>query len=207
MFEPGALWYGSTILSSWQSEAFWYFGRSSGFVAYGLLVGSMALGLGISSRILDGFVQRGWFYEMHKFSSVVVVIATLLHVLSFIPDGHLGLSAADLFIPFHAQVNPGPKVVAITTFYVMTALTGSFYVTRWIGQKTWRNVHYASFVVMVGATVHALWAGSDAQAVAVRLSYFSVGVALVFLVFYRMLAMRSSPPPRAPKPAQRESAT
>jgi predicted ferric reductase len=181
------------LVNAAPSEVFWYLGRSSGFVVYGLLAGSMALGLAISSRILDGFVQRGWFFEMHKFCSLVVVLATLLHVLVFIPDRHLGLSVGDLFIPLHAQVNPGPKVVAISTFYLMTALTLSFYITRWIGQKAWRYMHYASFLVMVGATIHAIWAGSDAQALVVRLSYFGVGLILVFVIFYRMLALRGNP--------------
>ena len=191
------------VATLWPHEPFWYLGRSSGFIAYGVLTGSMLLGLSISSRMFDGVAPRGWFYELHKFSSLLVVLVSLLHVLAFIPDDHYGLSVGDLFIPLHAATNPGPKVVAITTLYAMAALTGSFYITRWIGQKTWRMLHYLSFAVMVGATVHALWAGFDGQATVVRLTYFGVGAAIVFFIFYRMLALRGVAKPAAKAPQTR----
>ena len=35
-------------------HAYWYMGRASGFIAYGLLLASIALGLAVSSRVATG---------------------------------------------------------------------------------------------------------------------------------------------------------
>jgi len=37
-------------------HAYWYMGRAAGFVAYGLLFGSVVLGLAVSSRVFDGLM-------------------------------------------------------------------------------------------------------------------------------------------------------
>ena len=47
-------------------HTWWYMGRASGFVAFGLLLSSVLLGLGVSSRVFDGLLIRPWVYDMHN---------------------------------------------------------------------------------------------------------------------------------------------
>src|SRR3990172_10754512 len=64
---------------------YWYLGRAGGFVAFGLLFASVALGLAVSSRVFDGLLARPWVFEMHQFLSLLVVIAILFHALILLP--------------------------------------------------------------------------------------------------------------------------
>jgi sulfoxide reductase heme-binding subunit YedZ len=80
----------------------------------------------------------------------------------------------------------------------------SFYVRKRIGTRTWRTVHYLSFLAFVGATVHGLMAGSDSIAGWVYAGYLTCTATVAFLTTYRIaLALgerkrgRSVPSPAA----------
>lgn len=169
----------------------WYLGRAAGFLAYSLLFLSMVLGIAISSRIFDGLLARGWFFEMHKFLSLLVVFVILAHAFVMLPDPFAGFSAGDLLVPFWSDFRPLPLAIGILSFYGALITAGSFYVTKWIGQKTWRMLHYVSFMVYVFGAIHGVWAGSDSDLVGARIFYLFTGMSLVFFVCYRMLATRN----------------
>src|SRR3972149_5949561 len=60
-------------------HAYWYMGRASGFIAYGLLLASIALGLAVSSRVADGLLARPRGFDIHPFLSLFVLTALLFH--------------------------------------------------------------------------------------------------------------------------------
>jgi DMSO/TMAO reductase YedYZ heme-binding membrane subunit len=91
-----------------------------------------------------------------------------------------------------------PIAIGIISFYALAVVSVSFFVTRWIGQRTWRLLHYSTFGLLLLAMVHSIWAGTDSESVAVRLYYLTLGAALLFMVFYRILASRSAARRRAP---------
>ncbi len=185
----------------------WYLGRAGGFLAYSLLFLSMVLGIGVSSRVFDGLLARGWFFEMHKFLSLLVVAAVLFHVLVMLPDPFAGFTVGDVFVPFVADLRTLPLAVGIFSFYGAVLVAFSFYATKWIGQKTWRTLHYLAFLVYVGGAIHGVWAGTDTGLPVVRLFYLGTGMTLVFFVCYRLLALRNQKAPvKAVTPKSRISA-
>jgi predicted ferric reductase len=170
---------------------YWYLGRAGGLVAYTVLVISMLLGVAISSRLFDGLLSRGWFFELHKFLSIFVVAAVLFHAFIMLPDPYANFSADELLVPFRSHLQPLPLALGIIALYGLAIVSLSFYLTRWIGQKGWRAIHYLTFPVYLLGLVHGIWAGTDSDLIEARYFYFGTGVALLFFVLYRILALRS----------------
>ena len=172
-------------------QTYWYLGRAGGLVAFALMFVSVILGVAISSRIFDGLLARGWFFELHKFVSLLLLGAVVFHAFIMLPDPYANYSVGDLLIPLRSQIMPEATAVGIVSFYGLVLLTLSFYVTRWIGQRAWRTMHYLTFLTYLGGTVHAIWAGTDSAILGVRYVFLASGIALIFFVLYRILAVRS----------------
>lgn len=181
------------------SHTYWYLGRAGGFVAFALLLISMLMGVAISSRIFDGLLTRAWFFELHKFASLFLLGAVLFHALIMLPDPYAGYTVDELLLPFRSHIMPEATAIGILSLYGLTFVSFSFYATRWIGQPTWRKLHYLTFLAYAGGAIHALWAGSDSDLLGVRYFYLASGIGLIFFVFYRILAVRSQKK-AAPRP-------
>jgi predicted ferric reductase len=181
-------------------HTYWYLGRAGGFVAFALLLLSLLLGIAISSRIFDGLLARPWFFELHKFVSLFLLAAVLFHALIMLPDPYANYTVDELLIPFRSHIMPEATSIGILSLYGLALISLSFYLTRWIGQKTWRLLHYATFLTYVGGVAHALWAGSDSDLLGVRYFYLASAIGLFFFVLYRILAVRS---PKKPQVRQR----
>jgi predicted ferric reductase len=182
---------------------YWYLGRSAGFIAYALLWGSVVLGLAVSSRVFDGMLGRPWVFELHRFLSVFVLIAIVFHALIMLPDPYAGFTVKDLLVPLASDYRTGPMALGIVSLYGLALVTGSFYVTKVIGQKTWRSVHYSTFGLCVLSTVHGIWTGTDSDSYGAQVMYLGAGVSVLFFTFYRVLALKSARKEQKRQPAAR----
>jgi len=182
-------------------HAYWYMGRASGFIAYGLLLASMALGLAVSSRVADGLLARPWVFDIHQFLSLFVLIAMLFHALILLPDPYAQFKLEELLVPFASRYRPLAVGAGAIVLYGSAIVSASFYLKRFIGQQGWRALHYATFALFVGATVHGVFAGTDSREQWAQLAYLSSGLLVLFLTFFRILASR-----RAMQQAKRPTA-
>jgi DMSO/TMAO reductase YedYZ heme-binding membrane subunit len=65
----------------------------------------------------------------------------------------------------------------------------SFYVRKTISPKTWRKLHYLTFLTYGMVLVHGLTVGSDASALPVQIMYVGSGASTVFLIYYRLFTL------------------
>jgi len=184
--------------SMYSVHKWWYMGRASGFIAYGLLCASIVLGLGISSRVFDGLLMRAWVFDLHQFLSVFVLLAMAFHALIMLPDPYAQFTLADMLVPFASPYRPLAVGAGIIVFYGSIIVTLSFYRKQWIGQKGWRALHYASFALFAGALAHGVAAGADSGQAWAQLIYLATGIGVLFLTFFRILAERNHKRRRAP---------
>jgi predicted ferric reductase len=168
----------------------WYMGRAGGFIAFGLLFASVVLGLGVSSRVFDGLLMRSWVYDLHQFLSIFVLLAMAFHALILLPDPYAHFSLADLAVPFASPYRPIAVGVGVIVLYGSVVVTLSFYFKRWIGQRLWRQLHYASFALFAGALAHGVTAGTDTGESWAQVAYLASATIVIFLVFFRILAAR-----------------
>jgi methionine sulfoxide reductase heme-binding subunit len=143
-----------------QAPVAWYVVRAAGFVAFGALTISVWLGLAMSTRLLGPRRMKsllGW----HQTIAWTGLSMLGLHAgaLLFDPTLHFGLPA--LLVPFAAPWRPVAVAAGVVTGWLTLAIASSFRLRKWIGQKGWRRLHYATFAAFVLALGHALAAGTD----------------------------------------------
>lgn len=185
---------------------YWYMGRSSGFIAYWLLFASVALGLAVSSRVFDGVLGRPWVFEVHKFLSLFVLLAMTFHGLIMLPDPYAKFTLRELLIPFQTQYKNTPMAIGIVTLYSSALISLSFYAKGLLSQQMWRTIHYATFVLFIGALAHGVWTGTDTEKGPVQFSYLASALMVLFLTFFRILAARSAKAKAAPAAARAKAA-
>jgi predicted ferric reductase len=182
-------------LDDLSAHLWWYLGRSSGFVAFWLMFASVALGLGVSSRVFDGVLGRPWVYELHKFLSVFVLLVMVFHALIMLPDPYAGFSLRELLIPFQSSYRNNAMATGILTLYGSIFISATFYMKPMISQKMWRLIHYLTFALFLSALAHGIYAGTDSGRSVVQFSYLAAAVSVLFLTFFRILAVRSAARP------------
>ena len=166
----------------------WYFTRSAGTVAYLLLAGSTIWGLLLSTKLIKEAIPAALALAMHNILSWLAVGLTGLHALALLWDSYYSYSLADLTIPFIGPYRPGWVGLGILGFYLMFLTSLSFNLRKQLGQKRWRQLHYATFAVYLLATVHGVMAGTDSGNMGMQILYWGSGLMVLFLTNFRLLA-------------------
>lgn len=168
----------------------WYVARSAGLVAFGLLTLSVWLGLAMSTRLLGPKRQKSLF-GLHRSLAWTGLAMVGLHgaALLFDPTLHFGLPS--LLVPFAAPWHAGAVAAGVVAAWLSLALAASFRARRWIGQRGWRRLHYASFAAFALALGHALAAGTDLRGLGGPVTALLAAAPVLWLGFYRLLVPRS----------------
>ena len=186
-------------------KAYWYLSRGSAFVALSLLWLSMALGILMTNKMARSWPGVPVAFAIHEFISLLGIGFSMFHALVLLGDRFINYDFAQVVIPFASSYQPTWVGLGQLGFYIMLIVTLSFYVRQKIGQKTWRLIHYVSFLTYGMALFHGLMAGSDTSLPWVQQYYWISGGSLLFLLMYRILvsfsAKSSSTPARVSRVA------
>lgn len=174
----------------------WYVARSAGLVAFGLLTLSVWLGLLMSTRLLGPKRQKP-LLGLHRSLAWTGLAMIALHGLALTLDPLLHFGLASVVVPFAAPWRSGAVAAGVVAGWLGLALAASFRARRWIGQKGWRRLHYASFVAFVLSLGHALAVGTDLRGVGGPVLALLAAGPVLFLGFYRLLVPRAQPVRRA----------
>lgn len=175
----------SASLVSAEPKAFWYLSRASALVAYALLWLSMALGTLITNRLARLWPGGPVAFDVHQHASLLGLGTALFHALILLGDRFINYTLGQILLPF-ASGSYRPLEVGLgqVAFYGLAVVALSFYVRSRIGPKTWRALHYLSFVVFGLSLWHAVGSGSDTAQVA--LFYWVTGGVWLFVTVYRV---------------------
>ena len=178
----------------------WYVARAAGLVAFGFLTVSVWLGLAMSTRLLGSRRQQllfGW----HETLAWTGLSMLALHVgaLLFDPTLHFGL--ASVLVPFASPWRPGEVATGVVAGWLTLMLAASFRMRKWIGQKGWRRLHYASFAAFFLSLGHALTGGTDLQGGGGPILAGLAAGPVVWLTISRFLLPRTNVPPARRKRA------
>lgn len=165
----------------------WYGVRTTGFLAYFAVAGSVIYGLLLSTKLLDAIAHRPVSFALHKDLALVGLALSGLHGLLLLGDHTYAFTLVTIAIPFASPYAPAPVAIGQLAFYVVAIVTGSFYVRRQVGQRAWRLIHYLTFLGFVGVTVHGVTSGSDTSAPWAAWAYLVPIAAVVFFLAYRVV--------------------
>ena len=169
-------------------KAYWYLSRGSAFVALSLLWLSMALGLLMTNKVARTWPGVPVSFALHEFTSILGLGFALFHALILLGDRYIGYTLVQVLVPFSSSYEPVWVGIGQVGFYAMMIVTLSFYMRAHIGQKTWRSLHYVSFLTYLIALLHGITAGSDTSLPWVQQYYWVSGGTLLFLLSYRIVA-------------------
>ncbi len=169
-------------------KAFWYLSRGSSFVALSLLWVSMALGLTITNKMARTWPGVAAAFAIHEYVSLLGLGFAIFHGIILMGDKYISFSLAQVLIPF-TTVDYRPLMVGFgqVGFYVWLLVALSFYVRSRIGQKTWRVIHYISFLVYCAAVYHGISSGTDTSTSWAQGYYWFSGGSITFLLVYRII--------------------
>ncbi len=182
-------------------KAYWYLSRGSAFVALSLLWLSMVLGLLVTNKMARLWPGIPASFAIHEYVSLLGLGFAIFHAIILMGDKYINFDLVQIFMPFASSYEPFWVGVGQLGFYSMFLLSLSFYVRRMIGQKTWRLIHYASFLTYLMALLHGLTAGTDTALPWVQNYYWYSAGSLLFLLVYRILfnSKKKPAPARANK--------
>jgi predicted ferric reductase len=170
-------------------QIWWYVTRASGIIAYLLLWVSTILGLAVTSKYLDGMLERLFTYDFHEFISLLSVAFTLVHVLVLMLDRYMPYSLAQILVPFISAYRPFWVGVGVMAFYIIVLVTVTFYLRNKIGTRTFRVIHVFSLLGYIGVTMHGYYSGTDTALPSMQILYKLSGLAVLFLTVYWLVLL------------------
>lgn len=141
----------------------WYVVRAAGLVAFISLYSSILFGL--MHRIPKLNKDPAFLFEMHKWLSINTIALALIHAIGLVFDSYVNFSLPDVFVPFIADFRSRPAVgvmgLGIISFYLILIITVSSLLTRHVGYRLWRYIHFLNITVYILLLVHIFLLGTD----------------------------------------------
>jgi len=190
-----------TSLTGESPKVYWYLSRATAFVSLSILWLSMALGLGLSNKMARLWPGAPAAFAIHEYVSLLGMAFALFHALVLLGDHYIKFTVAQIFLPF-STVDYRPLWVGVGQigFYVWLIVNVSFYIRSSIGPKTWRALHYLSFIMYIMGLLHGLFSGTDTSTNWAQWYYWISGGSLLFLLIYRIINTITEKLTRRPKP-------
>lgn len=159
----------------------WHLVRSSGIVAYVLLLASTIWGLLLSSQSVKDWSPGPVSLTLHSTISWLALLLGLGHGLLLLLDKYFTYTLSDILVPFTGPYRPEAVGLGTLTFWLLVVISLSFPLKKRIGQVNWRRLHYTSYGAFGLVSIHGLFAGTDGTHLGFRL-LVGAGVLLVILL-------------------------
>ncbi len=153
---------GGFMIATTSTPAFvWYLMRGSGLVALVLLSVTVALGVVGVKRWGSTRWPRVVTAGLHRNVSLLAVCFLGVHIATALIDSWIGLRWFGVVIPFQSTYRPIWVGMGALALDLLVAVIATSLLRRHIGLRTWRLVHWATWVLWPMALVHALGSGTD----------------------------------------------
>lgn len=184
------------------NQVYWDITRASGFVALGLLVLAVGLGLAIRRGWWDGALNRREVIDVHRFVAAGTMVAVAVHVLSLLGDQFVSFNLADLLVPFASAYRTVGVAAGILAMYGLIAVFVTGFLVVKLGYARWYTLHRLSYGVLGLTVLHVLATGTEGWSFG---SLALCAAAVAFILVSRQRPAQPSQP--ATQPATRPAPT
>lgn len=167
-------------------------------MAYGLLAGSVILGLLVSSKLFGRAISAKALTFGHEGLAVGSLLATITHLVALGLDDYVDFGLRSLLVPGASSWEPQAVALGVVAMWMLAIVTVSFYIRKAIGQKAWRFVHYSSFGSFVAAFAHGIMAGTDSGNPVALAMYGATGAVVAVLLIARIALVGEGRRPARP---------
>jgi DMSO/TMAO reductase YedYZ heme-binding membrane subunit len=169
-----------------QSTLLWDTARAAGIVSWALLAASALWGLALSTRALRGRPRQAWLLDLHRFLGAAALVFVAVHVVTIMLDTYVHFGLVEVLVPFAARWRTDPVAWGIVAMYLLAAVEITSLLRARLPKRVWDTSHYLAFPLFVLASVHALTAGTDRSAPALRLAVLCASTAVAALTALRV---------------------
>lgn len=162
-----------------------YIARSAGIVSYILMFLVIVLGAGMTTSYIYKYINPTKAWIMHKYLSLALVLSLLTHITALIFDKFINFSLLDIFIPFYSDYKPLFLSLGILGLYLLLIIIISSLWFRLKYHKTWRFIHYFTYVLFISSLVHGYYIGSDSGTLVMKIIYALTAIIFSILFIYR----------------------
>jgi DMSO/TMAO reductase YedYZ heme-binding membrane subunit len=187
----------------------WYVARSSGIVAWALILLTIVWGLLLATRVLGRRPAPAWLLSLHRYLGALAVAFVGVHVAAILLDTYSNFSLVNVLVPFTGSWHPLAVAWGIVGMYLLAAIEITSLLRNRMSKRAWHAVHLLSYFLFATTTVHMLTAGTDARAIITSSAAVLLGVAVTFGSVALYLWRTDPGEPRAlprstrPEPARR----
>lgn len=150
--------------SAFSSQWLWYATRSTGIVAFLLLSVTLVLGVAATQRAL---ASRRWprfaTQDLHRNVSLLAMAMLLIHIVTTLVDAYVKVGWWSLVVPLTSSYERFGVALGTTGFDVLLAVVVTSLLRTRMSVRTWRLVHWASYVAWPLALLHFVLTGTDAS--------------------------------------------
>jgi predicted ferric reductase len=145
------------------SPYLWYTTRATGIVTLVLFTLVVTLGTLVSNRIGGTMVGRFELNELHRSISIVAMIFLLIHVLTTIVDSYVSTGIISVIVPMTSQFKRVGVALGAVGFDLIVAVWISSLMKSRIENRSWRFIHWFSWLAFTASIVHAYVTGTDTK--------------------------------------------
>jgi DMSO/TMAO reductase YedYZ heme-binding membrane subunit len=144
-----------------RDPTFWLLARAAGLTAYALLTASVLAGLVLKARPLGTRLRPATVADVHRTLALLALGLVGLHGVALVLDSTVEVSPAGLVAPGLVEYRPAWTAAGVLAADLMALVYVSFSLRGHIGARAWHRLHWLTYAVFAGATVHGVAAGSD----------------------------------------------
>jgi len=174
-----------------KDPTFWILARSSGLLAFAALTASTLLGLLVKARPFRS-LSRATVTDLHRFVATIALGSLAVHGTALVLDSAAPMPLPALAVPGLSPYRPVWTGAGVVAAELMILIIASFPLRRFIGAKSWRRLHWATYALFALAAVHGIAAGSDTSKPWAMAFYASTIGSVAAATVWRALV----PPPR-----------
>ena len=141
----------------------WYTTRATGFVALVLLTLVVSLGTLVANRIGGTIVGRFELNELHRSVSIVALVFLAIHIATTVVDSYVPTGWISILVPMTSAYKRVPIALGAVAFDLILAVWISSLLKVRIANRTWRFIHWFSWLAYATAIVHTLLTGTDSR--------------------------------------------
>jgi len=145
------------------SPYLWYTTRATGFVALILFTLVVSLGTFVANRIGGTYVGRFELNELHRSITMVAIVFLMVHILTTLVDSYVPTGWFSPVIPLTSKYEPVHVALGAVAFDLILAVWVSSLLKARIANRTWRFIHWFSWLALASALAHSFLTGTDSR--------------------------------------------
>lgn len=174
----------STVVSHAFSSLPWYLVRAFGIASVVLLILLVISGIGM----ITGFTFKYWppvkAWLIHRAIGLAFLATLAGHIFFLLIDKYVNYSLVQILVPF-ATSSIWLSIGIIAFYFILIIIISSLTIKN-TNKKTWKLIHYLSYLSFVLVFFHALNMGTDLKSGILRSIWIIIGIIVFFGILSRM---------------------